>query len=43
MLDKTFINFFIGFVVIIGAAFGVLMIAGSQVDNVEPEEIIANP
>ena len=43
MLDKTFTRFFVGFVVIIAAAFGILAIAGSQVDQVDPEINVANP
>ncbi len=43
MLDKTFIRFFVGFLVIIGVAFGILAVAGSQVQNIEPEEQLANP
>ncbi len=35
MLDKTFIRFFVGFVVLVGAAFGILAIAGSQVEDVD--------
>lgn len=36
-------RFFVGFVVIITVAFGVLAVAGSQVDEVQPEDVIANP
>lgn len=43
MLDKTFVHFFVGFVVIIGAAFGILAVAGSQIEDVEPEVNVANP
>lgn len=40
MFNQTFFRFFLGFVVIIGAAFGVLMWAGTQV---EPEQNVAQP
>ena len=43
MLDKTFMRFFFGFVTLVGVAFGVLAIAGSQMEEVEPEINIANP
>jgi hypothetical protein len=43
MVDQTFVRFFVAFVVIVGAAFGILAIAGSQVEEVEPEVILANP
>ncbi len=42
MFDKTFYHFFIGFVVIIGVAFGVLIIAGSQTEP-DPIDNIAVP
>lgn len=43
MVDNTFVRFFVGFVVIIGAAFGVLVFAGSQMEDIEPEVQVANP
>jgi len=40
MFNKTFLHFFFGFLVIISAAFGILMWAGTQVD---PESNVAQP